>query len=102
LLGQESSIVDLSSFTYIIVFEHPLWLFVFVGGAALDWWFMYGPWRNIEGPDPLSTFLAHDAVRFGAVPMCFSGLWLLLVIITLIVTRELYFRKIFGTRGRPK
>ena len=67
-----------------------LWLLVIAGGGSLYWWFMHGPWRNAEGPDPL---LAHDAVRFGSLPMFLTLFWLLLVSITLLATSVFLYRK---------
>jgi hypothetical protein len=55
-----------------------MWMLVFASGVSLHWWFMYGPWRNAEGPDIL---LAHDAVRFGPVPMFLTLTWLLISLV---------------------
>jgi hypothetical protein len=60
-----------------------LWVLVVAGGGSLYWWFMYGPCGNAEGPD---TLLAHDAVRFGLLPMYLALSWLLLVLCTPLAT----------------
>lgn len=67
-----------------------LWSLVIGGGGALYWCYEYGSWRNAEGPD---TLMAHDLVRFGERPTYLTISWLLLVLITLLVTAVLLDRK---------
>jgi len=55
-----------------------LWTVTGAGGIALYWWFSYGNWR-LHG----HTLIEHDEVRFGLLPTALSGLWVILLFVSI-------------------
>lgn len=58
-----------------------VWSIAALGGVALFWWFMYGPWKS-AGPDMIN----RDLIRFARLPVTLAFAWIALVLGATLLT----------------